>query len=185
MNKSVKSILTLRPSGRFSIAAKSQDTKNKSAAESMKQSTCSQTDVGRSLPLSTIQGRTRVICLCGVFSKHIIKMSLFPQCSKCSSAVKVLCKNSHHGWMWYLRSLLLPQYGCQATTRRLFAVWFYKLHQKKRKKKKSGLAMMHHHVLLHSYGKRENWCVGRVRANTGPAASWSVSMRTHFSLFLK
>lgn len=54
MNKGVKCILTFRSFGRFPIAYKSQDTKNKSAAESMQGNSYFQTDVRQSLPLSTI-----------------------------------------------------------------------------------------------------------------------------------
>lgn len=67
MNKGVKCILTFKPFGRFPIAAKSQDTKNKSAAESMQGSLYFQTDVRQSLPRSTTREGSRH-CVCAGFS---------------------------------------------------------------------------------------------------------------------
>lgn len=54
MNKSVKCILKFKPFGRFYIAAKSQDAKNKSAAEGIHEIPCFQMHVNQSLPLSTL-----------------------------------------------------------------------------------------------------------------------------------
>lgn len=57
MNKGVKCDLIFRSFGRFSIAARSQDAKNTSAAESMHGSLYFESDLRQPLPLSIIQGR--------------------------------------------------------------------------------------------------------------------------------
>lgn len=97
MNKGVECILTFRPFGRFPTAVKSQDTKNKSAAQSVQGSSYFQTDVRQALPLFLHPGRDPGLVSALVFSRHIIKMTLLLQCCKVLLGSKAPPKESSPG----------------------------------------------------------------------------------------